>query len=148
MTTIAYRDGVLAVDTAITSDNGVCRGRVSKLRRTPSGLLFAICGQAGLSDVFSRWLEDGADPLQRPTLNDKSDFAALVVFSDSRVAAFSERFVAQFLIADFHAMGSGNELALGAMAMGASAEEAVRVACRFDVWSREPVETMALRIYV
>jgi ATP-dependent protease HslVU (ClpYQ) peptidase subunit len=41
--------------------------------------------------------------------------------------------------ASFDATGSGSDFAMGAMAVGASAPEAVRVAARFDVYTGGPV---------
>ena len=41
---------------------------------------------------------------------------------------------------DFWAVGSGEEYALGAMAMGASAAQAVEVASQFDVYTGSVTE--------
>ena len=46
---------------------------------------------------------------------------------------------------DFAAVGSGCDMALGALAHGASAERAVHIACRFDVGSGTPVVSMMLK---
>jgi hypothetical protein len=43
------------------------------------------------------------------------------------------------------AVGTGAELALGAMASGKSARDAVSIACRFDINSRLPVHAMSLK---
>jgi hypothetical protein len=39
----------------------------------------------------------------------------------------------------FYAIGCGRALAIGAMAAGATAEEAVKIACNYDIECREPV---------
>ncbi len=47
------------------------------------------------------------------------------------------------ICAPFYAIGSGYELAMGAMAMGASAEEAVRVAIQYDIHSGGEITVLA-----
>ncbi len=143
MTTIAIRNGVMAADTMI-SDANLVRGFTSKIFRTAGGHLLAVCGHASMSLPFAAWIERGAPDDDLPRFPEGADFAAIVAYADGRVAVFSEKFLPQFLTAEFHTMGSGGEVALGAMAMGASAEEAVRVACRFDPWSREPIQVEML----
>jgi len=44
----------------------------------------------------------------------------------------------------FTAVGSGAELALGAMEFGATSRQAVLIACRRDINSRPPVHTLSL----
>ena len=39
----------------------------------------------------------------------------------------------------FFALGDGMDLALGAFEMGASAEEAVRIACKYNIYCCEPI---------
>lgn len=45
----------------------------------------------------------------------------------------------------FTAIGSGKQYAMGAMAQGAPALIAVAVACKFDLYSREPIHIVALQ---
>ena len=42
----------------------------------------------------------------------------------------------------FYTVGSGGDLALGALGAGASPEHAVEIACRFSVFSSGPLQTM------
>lgn len=58
---------------------------------------------------------------------------------DGQISHFSERLRPYKVHASFYAIGSGRRLAIGAMAAGASAKEAVEIACRFDTHSRGPV---------
>jgi ATP-dependent protease HslVU (ClpYQ) peptidase subunit len=45
----------------------------------------------------------------------------------------------------FMAWGSGRDFALGAMAMGATAREAVAVACRFNVYCGNGIDAFDLK---
>lgn len=45
---------------------------------------------------------------------------------------------------DFHAIGSGRDFAMAAMAMGRSAHDAVELACKFDVYSGGDIELVEI----
>ena len=142
MTTIAYRDGVLAGDSATSGDGNVI-GRCAKVHRI-RGRLVGLCGPIEDGETFRLWLKAGAKPKAKPDEPLDDDFLALVVEPDGRVVEYGRRLVSVGYEAPFYAIGSGGALALGAMAAGASAEEAVRIACRFDHYSREPVHALHL----
>ena len=143
MTTIAIRDGVMAATTAVWTS--IYRGDSPKIMRTKDGALIATCGDSDMAGPFLAWFEAGADSERIPRIPEKSDFAAIVLLPDESVICFTERFLPMHVSGSFHAMGSGDQLALGAMAHGATAEEAVFVACEFDPWSRAPVQVEFLR---
>jgi hypothetical protein len=144
MTTIAFRDGIMAADTMMSQS--VYRGRCLKITRTGAGDLVALCGDSGMAHPFAAWIDAGLPRDGLPRMPTGTDFGAFVAFADGRFAVFSEKCLPQFVEAEFHAMGSGNEVAIGAMAMGASAEEAVKIACQFDPWSREPIQVEHLKL--
>lgn len=143
MTTVAYRDGVMAADTLVSSGD-ILRGETSKLWRMADGSLLGLCGQAGFGDVIVAWLHGGANYGERPVIPDDANMWGLWVRPDGTVYAMSSRLVLAPVEATFHAIGSGNELALGAMSMGASAEEAVEVAARFDLYTGGRIDKIAL----
>lgn len=129
MTTIAYRDGVVAADTQATDGHGCTNGRVLKVeRRGP--FLAAAAGQACLARRFLDWFRSGLVGEPEPG-NDERNADGMIFMPDGRIVEFSP-LGSKTVFADFYATGSGMDYALGAMAMGASAEEAVRVAARFD----------------
>ena len=141
MTTIAYRDGVIAGDSATSGDGNVI-GHCTKVHRI-RGRLVGLCGPIEDGEAFRLWLKAGAKPKAKPEPLDE-DFLALLVEPDGRVVEYGRRLVPVGYEAPFYAIGSGGALALGAMAAGAGAEEAVRIACRFDHYSREPVHALHL----
>lgn len=144
MTTIVYRDGVMAADTLVTDAGSVRRGTARKIFRTANGALVGVAGASGLTSRFVQWIENGEPEAALPRMPDGQQMSALVAYSDGSVAVFNETLLRQKVVAPFEAVGSGNEIALGALAMGARAEEAVLVACQFDVWSAEPVDSLRL----
>lgn len=68
----------------------------------------------------------------------------LMVAPDGSLRRLTKGGVASFE-APFYADGSGGEYAMGAMAMGANARQAVQVACRFDLASGDGIDTLTLR---
>lgn len=136
MSTIAYKDGVLAADTACIC-NGVYEGRISKTERCLDGTIVAVTGDAAALAPFRDWISSGSKKDERPNVE---DFSGLVVRPGGSVRNYDTHFVPLDITADFYAIGSGRDIALGAMAAGASAKEAVEIACRYDVGSRAPVE--------
>lgn len=130
MTTIAYRDGVMAGDSLVTQ-NGVIEGYVTKVRDI-KGIL---CGSAGnLQDVvmFMRWIEDGMVEDKKPEL---SEYFEGIIVKDNEVIIFENKLIPIFMENKFYALGSGKHLAIGAMANGANAFNAVKIACEYDTCS-------------
>ena len=95
---------------------------------TRVGVVSAILGEP---ERFVAWLRSGADPAA--WTGDKPDLRALVVRPNGEVFLYDENTTPSGPIqCEFYAIGSGSDYAIGAMAMGADAAEAVRVAACFD----------------
>lgn len=149
MTTIVYRDGILAADSQVTQDSeagGSRKFKCEKLyRKTTSKGAEAIIALAGESTpglVFLDWYGTDRKP-SRLLIESGADFTALVLRRDGLWEydcwCRGER------VADaFYAIGSGAKAALGAMHMGATAAEACEIATRIDPYSSPPIVTMQL----
>jgi ATP-dependent HslUV protease subunit HslV len=141
MSTIAYRAGVMAADTAVTAGGDRYCGTIRKIERI-GGCLIGCCGCVESNELFFRWWREGCRADRRPSL--REGFAAIVVSPDGTVTCWGDKLVPMRIDADFHADGSGADFAIGAMAAGATAEQAVMIACHFDTCSRAPVEVLRL----
>jgi hypothetical protein len=135
---IAFRDGTMAADR-----QGTFRGCVpvpSSKVFEHKGVLYGSSG--GIEDfiAFRDWMKAGADPRDRPELEDVS---FLRVDHDG-IAILSERLIPIPLNMPFWAIGGGADYAMGAMAAGMSAERAVLVACQFHTGCGLGVETLRL----
>lgn len=130
MTTIAYRDGVMAGDSLITSDNVRC-GYMRKIARRDDGALCGVCGSASLLRAILAWFLSGEPADGRPQITD-NDACFIIVRTNGRVESHDQRGFSDDT-APFFALGSGRELAMGAMAAGATAIEAVRAAAKLDI---------------
>lgn len=129
MTIVAVRDGVLAVDSYIGSGRAG-NGRMVKWARVHErhgGGFVACAGDAAPGQQFIRSFESSADPMERPA--EGADIAAIWLRADGSVREWSIGWLEYE--AEFYAIGSGTAEALGAMAAGATAEQAAYIACRF-----------------
>lgn len=144
MTTIAYRDGVMAADTRAYSATRFPVGQKVKIKRLDDGTLIGCSSVVpGQGEAVINWYAAGADPTAPPIVESKTSLLAIKPNGEVFFANDSW-FISGPLTGEFFAIGSGNEYALGAMAMGASAERAIEIACDLDVWSAKPV--MVLRL--
>jgi len=129
MTVIAWDGKTLAADKQ-RSFSGTT-GRTTKLFRIASGEVLAIAGNEAMGRLLVDWYVNGANPTEWPEAQKTEDWARLVVASKSGLKYFEKFPVAIELQEPFYAFGSGMDVALGALAMGATAERAVEVASQF-----------------
>ena len=150
MTTIVYRDGVMAADSqvTVTSEAGGSRKfKCEKLyRRDVPGFGECIIGLAGGSFdglVFLDWLVSGnPEPPQR-LIDGGADFTAIVL-SKAGLHEYDMWCRPDRVLERFYAVGSGSKAALGALHMGASAKEALQIAARVDAYTGGKSTTMSL----
>lgn len=134
MTTIAYRDGILAADSQGTVGNLIVPGGTKKLFRLEDGSVAAFCGIASAGRNFVNWLDQGA-PGERPSL----EHSTVIHLTADGCVEYDE--FGTNPVEEFQAWGSGAEIATGALYAGCSAEAAVQIACIADTGSSEPVFT-------
>ena len=138
MTTIAYKDGVIAGDT-MHWVNGTAAGHAAKVGRLPDGSLW---GFAGLTKDLSRlqpWL---SCPMGNPVDIDKEG-ALIIVLPDGRVRCYEENGFVD-LTAPFYAIGTGSDIAMGVMWTGATAQLAVAAAIDMDAYTAGDVMSFVL----
>lgn len=144
MTTIAYRNGVMAADSRAYSGGRMPIGQKAKIRRLADGTLIGVSTTlTGRAERIMAWFEAGADPSAAPAGDSKHYL--LVVRPNGEVFYANDTYeLSGPLSGEFFAVGSGEEYALGAMAMGAGPERAVGIACGLDVWSEPPIIALTL----
>ena len=130
MTTIAWDGRTLAADSRNTVGGMPFTG--IKAYRLSDGRLYAGSGSAEDCEAVLQWLETRGD---KPNVK---DFAAIVIASE-KCFRLEDKLVLIPVLTRFHAVGSGRDYAIAAMAMGKTAQEAVLLACRFDIYSGPPV---------
>ena len=147
MTTICFRNGILAADTRAYSGGKAPIGQKTKIFHNAELKLACGCSTTavGFGERFWMWLTGAIGDKDFKDSQPEDAFTALTI-QDGEVFIYENSpFPTGPLTADYFAIGSGRDIALGAMEMGASAPEAVRVACKHDVWTAEPIMAIDLR---
>lgn len=137
MTTIAFDGKTLAADRQM---GGIFN--VKKIFKVPQGWA-AGCGDYDNILEIVCWLQEGADRDDMPTLPDKNDTDVIIIVPSGKVQWLSWpylRFVE--LTEERVSFGSGSEFALGAMAAGATAKQAVAIACRYDPHTGQGIDAV------
>lgn len=83
--------------------------------------------------MFMRWYDEGADPAKWPECQKGDHWTKAVVMRKGEPLLYYERESVAIEITrdtEYMAWGSGADYAMGAMAMGADAMQAVRIACK------------------
>lgn len=144
MSTVAWDGKSLAADR-----NGA-RGDLvlvaPKLYPLIGGGALATTGDYAAGRLMVEWYQAGADLTKYPPCQATEGYASLIVAKPGGVCEYYSVNPHSIAVLDpFMAWGSGCDFALGAMARGATAKEAVEVACRFDVWSGGGVESVEVK---
>lgn len=146
MTTIVYdrRTRTIAADTQNTAKDGTIF-RTHKIERLKNGW-FLGSGHCLTIGQCRRWAEKNFAESARPDFGvflsdiDEYGFSCLWVSEDgSRVVLVDDEMEPIELQDNYMGVGSGASYAIGAMDAGATAEQAVAIACKRDGNSSEPV---------
>lgn len=144
MTTIAYRDGLLAADSRMTREGGDsgsgdwfhgCSKIYRVFAKTDDVTLIATAGENGPGELFVE--QFSKRKLVRADFTD-ADFECLVLSSEG-LLSYDKWCRPTRITEPFFAIGSGAKAALGAMHMGADATTAVEIACKIDPYTAAPV---------
>ena len=125
MTVIATDGESMAGDSLTTAGNQVVAFR-QKVFKFADGRIAGACGDTTECRKLMRWLEHGGD---KP---DVGDAFALVLSPDGTAEYWDKELEPLPYIVPM-AIGSGGDLAIGAMLAGASPEEAVKLAIERDI---------------
>jgi ATP-dependent protease HslVU (ClpYQ) peptidase subunit len=148
MTTIAFRDGIMVSDSQETS--GGLKFNCRKLFRKKDLVgNKVILGTAGGSFTGMIYVDLFGTNKPRPTtieyMYEDEDFH-IIIWDGKKLfeVNWMWRPIEVPPIHKFFAVGSGAAVALGAMHMGASAREAVAIACRVDAYTGGRLQVMTL----
>ncbi len=155
MTTIAYRDGIMAAEGKMTLGDMVIKLDTEKVFWVNNHLV-GVCGRACAINTFVTWLQKMTDyhivnqevgelvDLVPPALEDDEGYSALVVTPSRQVLMYDGNTPIDMGSDVPMSVGSGSCFALAAMKAGNSAEEAVKVACELDVYSGGEIAVVQL----
>lgn len=134
MTVIAWDGKSIAADRQRSGENIVFDGGCKiKTQALEDGSIKAVVSQ-GATDVglwLKAWVLAGERIEDFPKNTD--DYTMVIVATKASLYAYMRSPIKiQFPSSKYMAWGAGNELALGALAMGATAEQAVKIACQYS----------------
>lgn len=116
--------------------------QATKIVKGPTGAIGAVAGSVDVnSHNFLKWVEDGCE--NDPPLPGKSQ--VFVLWDKTGLYEFNKSGSIPVPFTSFYAWGSGESIALGAMAAGANAVEAVNLAAKFDIYTGGKVVSYTLK---
>jgi len=141
MTTIAYRDGVIAADSQC--DSGDFRDCTAiKVARNDRGDLCGAAGDLPTAQRVLAWFEAGEKGDEPRYRKEEANGEGFIVRRDGSIEIMDDG--GHYTIkASYYATGSGRKFALGAMAAGATAEQAVEAAMKHDIYTGGEIVTHA-----
>lgn len=129
MTVVCYKDGILAADSQMSAGDAIVTLSFKKLAKGP-GVIGGFSGRANNIPTYRKWVKKGAKKKDIPSKNTdgmiirgtKKDPKIYIVDDGLLIRIYDKT----------HAVGSGANVALGAMSAGASAQEAVRITMKHN----------------
>lgn len=129
MTTIAIdKNYLIAWDSQVTYGNIAAKAHEPKVIER-YGRIYAMCGmQCDLATLVDK-LESGEK------MPPDFEFTLLMITREGTIFTQTEKSLTPVQVSVPHAVGSGSDIAIGAMRAGASAHRAVQIAAELDVYT-------------
>lgn len=138
MTVIVFDGATCAVDSGAAADTTMLRVRKFWTR---GGELITGAGETSHVVAMAEWYLAGANPQEFPSIVLVKRDAELVIIDSRGVRRYEASPYAVDHGLTKCAFGGGRDFAYGALAMGASAAQAAKIACEFSPVCAEPVHT-------
>lgn len=129
MTTVAYRDGVMAADSGAWIGDA-SHGWAVKLAKGKDGALHGVAGNAAECGTYLDWVNagyEGDEPRAEALPDNASSFIVLIVPPSGPLRLRTAKGV-EVYDAPYFAIGAGSPTAYGALFAGATAEQAIEAA--------------------
>lgn len=130
MTTIAFKDGMLATDSRYAAGPHIL-GKGKKIWVFEKGVVVGSGSIVGIETFLSFY--QGKE-YKAEIFKDEENEIDILVFDPTakKVISYDKHLIAYEYDAPFYAIGSGTDYAIGAMAFGATPKEAVLIASQYD----------------
>ena len=155
MTSIAVKDGIMVSDGRVTLGDTVIKDDMVKVFWVNNHLVGGA-GRARSISTFVHWLQKQTDytivsnevgdlvDLVPPVLEDDEGFSALVLTPTKQVLLYDGNIPIDLGNDVYTSIGSGSVYCLAAMDAGSSAEDAVKIAMKRDVYSGGEITVVQL----
>ncbi len=145
MTTIVYKDGILATDSRLSANGALISDTNIKAIKTRK-YIAAASGDGGMCDMFLEWARLDFNERAKPDVPygiDIDDFEGMHWDKQGNLTIYNGTLLPTYVgKVDYYTSGSGGDVAKGALLMGASAIEAVEIAKKVDMNSGGAVQTV------
>ena len=128
MTVIAWDGKTLAVDRQCT--RGDIKSVRTKLTKISDSIAVATAGDSDRDLILKEWVKNGRKIEDWPAFQKTDTFSQLIVLIGNSIFEYQQEPIGVLVESPFMAWGSGEDFAMGAMEMGATAIQAVEVANR------------------
>lgn len=134
MTTIAYKDGVMAADRQVSNELYLQKSHSVKIQDI-DGMLVGTCGNCIGGNMFMAWFRDEVNDDEAIDLFESdADYEAIVV-DEEGIWIYDHLLNREKIDMPYYAVGSGSKVAMALMEAGHDAETAVRIAMNHDLYS-------------
>lgn len=142
MTTIAVKDGVMACDSQVTTGWMRSNLKFDKVMKW-KGAYYGFCGDCHYINIAKEYIK-GELKLENLPTDMKVDY--LKLDSDGSAYKYTIKGGKESYMecGEFCAIGSGAEYAIVALSCGKSAVEAVKEACKWDVFSGGKIKSYSV----
>ena len=146
MTTIAYKDGVLASDSFLVGGDGKIASTCYEKIWEHNGVIYGFSGYSKVIDDFKAIVRmPGSNSDRLIDIFNEGENLYWIEINSTGVSyegcVNKSGNISKFELHGPHAIGSGGEIAKGAMMAGATAEEAVYIAGQIDVYTGGEIRT-------
>lgn len=145
MTIIVYKDGILAADSLI-SDGNLGWGNIKKIAKTKSGYLAGSAGHQSKVIDFLVWAKKEDFSTLPPTKH--CDNESIIITPKGEIWFYENSHNFVKMKNNFIALGDGAAIAMGAVFMGANAQEAVKAAIAYCITCGGDVRYEKLDSYI
>ena len=131
MTIVCYKDGTLAADTAIWNGDTLT-GHATKIVKNRHNYLVGATGDYPICQDFISWVEEHLGDIEElgdfPVPDEGADIAGIIISPEDIVTHYDGNgYPIVGIVSPYYAEGLGADMAIGAMAAGATAEQAVQI---------------------
>ena len=133
MTTIAYKDGLFCADSLMANHVELLVTTSPKIHKIKDGWLGG-CGNPRDVQKLLHLLESIETEKMNVIWSD-TGFTGMEVTNTGEIYLWNSELVPVQIKHKFYAVGSGADLAMGAMEYGATAYEAVKIASKYDAYT-------------
>ena len=148
MTTIVYKDGILATDSRLSMDGTLISDSNIKAVKSKKYLV-AASGLAGLCDLFLEWGRNDFEDIYKPEVQthvEIGDFEGIAIDKKGNVTSYDLNWMPTIIgQVEMYVSGSGGDVARGAMMMGADVITAIECAIKVDMNSGGPIQVFEFK---